>query len=384
MKTKNHICFLFFVGFVFFVVGCKGGTKTSQNKEESKTTGSIRGGLVKLDERMLQNIKIEEVSEKPMPTLLTVTGKVQCNEDKMTRILAPVSGQILNLAVKVGDTIKKGDTLFSINSREVAAAVSDYMGSQKDLDMAEKSYAMTKDLFEHLAASRISLQQAENELAKAKVQVARAKESLLVLGVNMNEKEKTDGLNALIPIRASMDGTVIERHLTEGQFVQPDNNPLVTIADLTTLWVLADVYERDLHLVKIGQKAEVITAAYPELCCMANVIRIGDVVDPVTRTVKVRFLVSDPTLSLKPEMFASVSIVLDEAARVLTVPEKAVFTEGGQNFVYVSTNDKEFSRKQVEITTGESGQLRILSGLKPGEKVVNDGVLLLSQQEDRI
>jgi membrane fusion protein, heavy metal efflux system len=384
MRSKYYIFSLFTVCLVFFVVGCKGGTRTSQNNGESKTTGSIRGGLVKIDERMIQNIKVEEVCETPLSTLLTVTGKVQCNEDKMTHTLAPVSGQIMNLRVKVGDTVKKGDILFYINSREVASAVSDYMGSQKDLDMAEKNHAMIKDLFEHQAASRISLQQAENELAKAKVQVARTKESLLVLGVKVNEKEKDHGLNAFIPIRAPMDGTVIERHLTEGQFVQPDNNPLITIADLTMLWVLADVYERDLHLVKIGQKAEVTTAAYPELCLIANVIHIGDVVDPVSRTVKVRFLVSDSKLGLKPEMFASVSIVLDESTRVITVPEKAVFTESGQNFVYVSTNDNEFSRKQVEITTDGSGQLRIVSGLKSGEKVVSEGALLLSQQEDRI
>lgn len=384
MRSKYRILYLFFVTFIFFVIGCKGGTRTSQNNGQSQSTGPARGDSVRIDGRMLQNIKIEEVCEKSIPTLLTVTGKVQCNEDRMTRILPPVSGPILNLSVKIGDVVKKGDILFNINSREVASAVSDYIGSKNDLDMAEKNYAMVNDLFQHQAASRISLQQAETELTKAKVQVARSKESLLVLGIDVEGKEKNDGLNALIPIRAPMDGTVIEKRLTEGQFVQPDNNPLITIADLTTLWVLADIYEHDLHLVKIGQKAEVVTAAYPELCFIANVIHIGDVVDPATRTVKVRFLLSDSKLSLKPEMFASVSIVLDESARVLIVPEKAVFTQGGQNYVYVSTNDMKFSRKQVEITTSEPGQLRVLSGLKPGEKVVSDGALLLSQQEDTI
>ena len=373
MKSSQYIFSLLTISLMFFTFGCKGGGKTS------KTTLT---NLLKLDEKMMENIKIEEVSEKPIPTLLTVTGKVQCNEDQMNRVLAPVSGQVLNLKVKIGDTVNKGDVLFYINSRDVATAVSEYLASQKDLDLAEKNCAMTKDLFEHQASSRISLQQAENELAKTRVQSARAEESLRVLGVGVNEV--SGGLNSLIPIRASISGTVIERHLTEGQFVQPDNNPLVTITNLSTLWVLADIYERDLHLVKVGQKAEVTTAAYPELCFVAQVSNISDMVDSTTRTVKVRFLVTNSNLCLKPEMFASVSLFLDESTRVLTVPEKAVFTEGGQNFVYIGTDEREFSRKQVEVTSDESGRLKVLSGLKPGEKVVSEGALLLSLQEDKI
>lgn len=380
MKSSKFVFSLITVSLMFLSFGCKGGGKTSD--KESKDSTTTLTNLIKLDEKMMGNIKTEAVCEIPMPTLLAITGKVQCNEDQMNRVLAPVSGQVLNLKVKIGDTVNKGDILFYINSRDVATAVSECLASQKDLDLAEKNYAMTKDLFEHQASSHISLQQAENELAKTKVQAARAEESLRVLGVNVNEV--SSGLNSLIPIRASINGTIIERHLTEGQFVQPDNNPLVTITNLSSLWILADIYERDLRLVKVGQKAEVTTAAYPELCFVAYVSNISDIVDATTRTVKVRFLVTNSNLSLKPEMFASVSLFLEESTRVLTVPEKAVFTEGGQNFVYAGTDDREFSRKQVEVTSDESGRLKVLSGLKAGEKVVSEGALLLSLQEDKI
>lgn len=389
MKLLRYTRLLLMVSMICSFVGCKNGSNTSDKTHDSgekaqsdmESKDSTVAATVRLDRDMLENIKIEEAREKAAPVLLTVTGKVQCNGDRMSRILAPVSGQVLNLRVKIGDTVRQGNVLFSINSRDITSTVSDYLTSLKDLDLAEKNYAMNKDLFEHQASSRISLQQAENDLAKAKVQVKREEESLKVFGVDV--KDISTGANSLIQIRSPLAGTVIERHLTEGQYIQPDNNPLITVADLSTLWVLADVYERDIHLVKIGQKAKVTTAAYPDTNFVANVIYIDDLVDPVTRTVKVRFLVSDPKLRLKPEMFASVSIFLDESAHVLMVPERAVFTDGGQNFIYVNTGENEFSRRNVDVVTDGSGQLRVLSGLKAGEKVVSEGALLLCLQEDK-
>lgn len=386
MKLLHYTCLLLMVSLICTIGGCKRESGTSDKTDDSgkKTqsgTDSTVVASIKLDKDMLKNIKIEEVCEKSAPILLTVTGKVQCNEDRLARILAPVSGQVLNLWVKTGDAVQQGDVLFSINSRDIASAVSDYLTSLKDLDMAEKNYDMVKDLFEHRASSHISLRQAENDLAKAKVQVARTEGSLKVFGVNV--KDISNGANSLIQIRSPLTGTVIERHLTEGQYIQPDNNPLMTVADLSTLWVLADVYERDIHLVKNGQKALVSTAAYPDMAFVANVIYIDNLMDPVTRTVKVRFLVSDSKLGLKPEMFASVSLFIDESAHVLMVSERAVFIEGGQNFIYVGTGECEFSRRKVDVAADGSGLLRVLSGLKAGEKIVSEGALLLCSLEDK-
>jgi cobalt-zinc-cadmium efflux system membrane fusion protein len=288
---------------------------------------------------------------------------------------------VLQLNIKVGDTVHKGETLFFMKSREVAAAVTEHLESHKDLDLAEKTFAMTKDLFEHQAASRISLQQAESEVAKERARVARNEEALRVLGVDVHESDSYGDMSSRIPIKTPLSGTVIERHLTEGQFVQPDSNPLLIIADLSSIWVLADIFERDLHRVQVGQKAEVTTEAYPENQFVARVSYISEVIDPATRTVKVRFLVSNPGPKLKPEMFASVKLFLDESVRGLTVPVKAVFTESGRNFVYVRVNNREFARRQVEIAPDGTARLRVSSGLKVGDKIVSEGAVLLRQQE---
>ena len=393
MNRKNAVTSFPLIALAFWMAGCGSGASSSTTATSSagqaeasaprENALSAESNMLKLDEAMITRIKVEEVSEQPIPRLLTATGKVQFNEDRMARILAPVNGQVQQLRVKVGDILHKGENLFFIKSREVAAAVTEHLESHKDLDLDEKTYAMTKDLFEHQAASRISLQQAESDLAKAKARVARTEESLRVLGLDVHEMNPSGDLNSRIPVRTPLAGTVIERPVTEGQFVQPDSTPLLTIADLSSVWVLADIFERDLSQVKVGQRAEVKTEAYPEHRFMARVTRIGDIVDPATRTVKVRFLVSNPGVRLKPEMFASLILFLDESERGLTVPANAVFTERSRNFVYVRIADREFARRQVEVLADGSGRLRISSGLKQGEKVVSDGVLLLRQQEGR-
>ena len=177
------------------------------------------------------------------------------------------------------------------------------LASQKDLELSEKTFAMTKDLFEHDAASRMSLQQAENDLAKARAKVAQTEEVLRVLGFDEAAASSTAPLASRMPIRAPIAGTVIERTITNGQFVGSESTALLTIADLSTVWVQADVFERDLHRIAAGQKADVTTAAYPDDHFGAEVARIGTVVDAQTRTAKMRFVVANPGLRLKPGMF---------------------------------------------------------------------------------
>jgi membrane fusion protein, heavy metal efflux system len=337
--------------------------------------------IVTLDEPMMKNVTVEELKEKSLPQVLTATGKVQFNEEQMARILAPVSGQVQQLHIKIGDTLKAGAVLFFIYSRDVAAALDEYYESQNDRDLADKTSAMTQDLFAHQAVSRMTLQRAENDLAKAKARVIRTTETLRALGVELHNGRPSTEASARVPVRSPLNGTVIERAVTEGQFVQPDNTSLVTIADLSTVWVAADIFERDLHLVQPSQKAEVTTTAYPEQRFVAQVAHVSDVVDATTRTVKVRFLAANPDGRLKPEMFASVSLFLAEAKPTLTITPQAVFTEGGRTFTYVKTGERDFTRRPIE-TAPNDGELKVLSGLQAGEFVVSDGALMLRLQED--
>ena len=367
------------MGALLATTGCQKSaiSEADAAAPDAKSSKGDSSNEVELDPAMLANIHVEAVRSESGRNSLSGTGKVQLNDDRTVRILAPLPGQVIDFHLGVGDPIEKDQVLFSIKSREVASLVSDYLQSQRDLDLAQKTYNMNKDLFEHQAASRISFQQAENDLAKANTQVARGEEALRVLGIDPKEAVRDGGLRSLIPVRTPMGGTLIERNLTPGQYVQGDSTALLTIADLSSVWVLVDVFERDIHLVRAGQKVQVVAAAYPDRRFPASVERISDKVDPDSRTLKVRLLVSNPNFLLKPEMFITSSLELSGGGAALSVPAGAVFTEAGKSYVFVAKTDRRFERRQIVATPDADGRLRVTGGLRVGDRVVSDGAMLV-------
>jgi membrane fusion protein, heavy metal efflux system len=369
------------VGLAAGLAACQARSESPAPATQMKAKSNPDAEVVHIDRNMLANVRIEPAREQSLSRLLTATGKVQFNEDRTARVLAPLPGQVLDLSLRVGDPVTKDQVLFSLKSREVAALVADYQQTQRDQDLATKTFNMTKDLYEHDAASRISFQQAEADVTKAKSQVARAEESIRVLGLDPSQVLETSGMRTLVPVRAPLSGTVIERNMTAGQFVQADATALLTIADLTTVWVMVDVFERDLHLVHPGQRVQVTAAAYPDRRFTARVDRISDRLDPETRTLKVRLLVANSGMLLKPEMFITASLVLNESVRAVTIPAAALISEGDRSYAFVADAGGSFERREVVATPDGEGRMRVTSGIKPGDRVVADGALLLRSRQ---
>jgi cobalt-zinc-cadmium efflux system membrane fusion protein len=334
-----------------------------------------------LDAAQLGHIKTEELSTHSGGGTIVATGTVEFNADRIARILAPVAGQVQDLRLNVGDDVRRGDTLFVLSSREVAAAIAEHLASQKDLDLAEKTFAMTKDLFEHDAASRIAMQQSENDVAKSRAKVAQTAEVLRVLGFDESAVANSATLPSHVPIRAPLSGIVTERTITNGQFVGTESTPLMTVADLSSVWVQADVFERDLHSIAAGQKADVTTAAYSEDHFSAEVARVGTVVDAQTRTAKIRFVTANPGLRLKPGMFTTATLQIPGVDTALTAPAKAVFVEDGRSFMYVQIGAAEFERREVEVVAAAGARVHVTRGIAVGDRIVSDGVLLLRARE---
>jgi cobalt-zinc-cadmium efflux system membrane fusion protein len=334
-----------------------------------------------LDAAQLGHIKIEELSTHSGGGTIVATGTVEFDADRIARILAPVAGQVQDLRLNVGDDVRRGDTLFVLSSREVAAAIAEHLASEKDLDLAEKTFAMTKDLFEHDAASRIAMQQSENDVAKSRAKVAQTAEVLRVLGFDEGAVANSSALPSHVPIRAPLSGIVTERTITSGQFVGTESTPLMTIADLSSVWVQADVFERDLHSIAAGQKADVTTAAYPDDHFSAQVARVGTVVDAQTRTAKIRFVTANPGLRLKPGMFTTATLQIPGVDTALTAPAKAVFVEDGRSFMYVQTGAGEFERREVEVVAAGANRVHVMRGIAVGDRIVSEGVLLLRARE---
>jgi cobalt-zinc-cadmium efflux system membrane fusion protein len=325
-------------------------------------------------------LKVAPVTESTEAGVAAATGRVTFNEDRVSRVGSPLNGRILELLVKPGDKVKKGQPLVVIASPDAQGAITDLIAAEADISVARKNLERNKRLYADQAVPQKDVLQAEGDFTKAAAAVDRARGKLEVLGID--PKQKT----ARFTLRAPIDGTCVERPATAGMEVRADAGaPLLTIADLASLWVLADVYERDLGQVATGQSATVRVPAYPTEAFTGKVSHVGDLVDPQTRTVKLRVVVDNKDGRLKPEMFAKVMLSaarVDGAPKILSVPAEAVLSDGEASAVIVARESGRFQKRTIEVGAEQDGKVRILAGLSPGENVVVEGALFIKAEID--
>ncbi|HXH85684.1 MAG TPA: efflux RND transporter periplasmic adaptor subunit [Nitrospira sp.] len=316
---------------------------------------------------------------------LSLAGKVAYGEDRYSKISSPLQGRVIEVRAHLGDRVKAGDVLLVVDSPEIAQAYSEYVKEDSDLQYATRAYGLAKDLYEDKAMPLKDLKQAENELVKARAEFRRAKEHLLSLRIPAEELTKPldkQKITSRFEMKSPLTGIVVERSVTPGQSVGGDvNQVLFTVADLDMLQVVADVYERDLALVKEGQFAKVKVEAYPDRDFPATVAAIGDVVDPASRTIKLRAWVNNQDHKLKPEMFARLLLQVGDATRILAVPKEAVLEVDGKQFVYLVEDSNRYVKQEVKAANFTTDQMRILEGLTPGQRIVIKGAVLIKGQE---
>jgi membrane fusion protein, heavy metal efflux system len=316
---------------------------------------------------------------------LSLSGKIAYGEDRYSKISSPLQGRVVEVRAHLGDRVKAGAVLLVIDSPDIAQAYSEYVKEDSDLQYATRSHELAKDLYSNKALPLKDLKQAENELVKARAEFRRAKERLLSLRVPAEELNKPldkQQITSRFEMKSPLTGIVVERVVTPGQSVGGDaNQVLFTVADLDMLQVVADVYERDLALVKEGQFAKVKVEAYPEVDFPATVASVGDVVDPASRTIKLRAWVNNQDHRLKPEMFARLHIQVGDATKILVVPKEAVLESDGKQFVFVVEESNRYVRHEVKVSNFTPDQVRVLEGLTPGQRIVTKGAVLIKGQE---
>jgi len=316
---------------------------------------------------------------------LSLSGKIAYGEDRYSKISSPLQGRVVEVRAHLGDRVKAGAVLLVIDSPDIAQAYSEYVKEDSDLQYATRSHELAKDLYSNKALPLKDLKQAENELVKARAEFRRAKERLLSLRVPAEELNKPldkQQITSRFEMKSPLTGIVVERMVTPGQSIGGDaNQVLFTVADLDMLQVVADVYERDLALVKEGQFAKVKVEAYPEVDFPATVASVGDVVDPASRTIKLRAWVNNQDHRLKPEMFARLHIQVGDATKILVVPKEAVLESDGKQFVFVVEEPNRYVRHEVKVSNFTPDQMRVLEGLTPGQRIVTKGAVLIKGQE---
>lgn len=310
-------------------------------------------------------------------TPLTLTAKLAYAEDRFSKISSPLQGRVIDVRVKLGDHVNAGDILLVMDSPSITAAYTDYAKEIAELGLAKRNYKLAKDLYELHALPLKEYKQAENDLRREHAEFRQAKERLLSLRVPAAELEKPPTQQTIVSrfeLKSPLAGTVVDRDVTPGQLVGNDiNQVLFTVADLDTLQVIADVYEKDLGVLEVGQLGHVRVDAYADLDFPATITAIGDVVDAMTRTITVRAWVHNPTRRLKPGMFARLTIPI-EGQESIVIPSDTV-TEGGPHaFVYVELSPGRYDKRAIKVERLDQDRLRVVTGLAAGERVVKSGV----------
>ncbi|MCC2641698.1 MAG: putative Acriflavine resistance protein [Nitrospira sp.] len=373
--------------FLVLLVGILALPACSQTQEpnSSPAATSSTNVLSESGAQAAAQVETSVVDFKPVQPELVLVGKIAYGEDRYSKISSPLQGRVVEVRARLGDRVEAGSTLLVIDSPDITAAYSEFVKEASELEYSTRAQELAKELYATKALALKDLKLAENDLIKARAEFRRAKERLLSLRIAATELEKPlaqQRITSRFEMKSPLTGTVVERTVTPGQSVGNDAGQLLfTVADLDRLQVVADVYERDLALVKVSQVGRINVEAYPQTDFASVVASIGDVVDPSTRTIKVRAWVDNREQHLKPEMFARLKLDIGDTKPFLTIPKEAVVEIDGKHFVYVVEAASHYARREVRVSNVSSDQVRILEGLTAGQRIVTKGVVLIKGQE---
>jgi cobalt-zinc-cadmium efflux system membrane fusion protein len=307
---------------------------------------------------------------------LVATGSVSPDVSRNVPVISLASGRVVAIHARLGDTVQKGQLLLSVRSSDVASGFSDYRKAVSDETLARTQLERAQDLYSHGAVSMNDLQVAQNAEAKAKVDVETMAERLRLLG---NDPEKP---NSFVDIFAPVSGVITDQQVTDSAGVQALSGPNpFTISDLSHVWIVCDVYENDLSLVRVGESADIRLNAYPTQVFKGSVSNIGASLDPALRTAKVRIQVENPGI-MRFGMFVSVTFHGQTTDMHAAVPASAVLHLRDRDWVYVQAGNGQFTRLEVKGGAMLPGNMQeITAGLKPGQTVVSNALVLQNTVE---
>jgi cobalt-zinc-cadmium efflux system membrane fusion protein len=291
-------------------------------------------------------------------------------------VISQVGGPVTRILVIPGQHVRKGEPMLEVSSPDYSQLLDAYLKAADASRLSEKNYARAQDLYQHHAIAQRDLEQAESDRNQARADLNAAEEGMKILGIK-NPGQLANAPSAQIPVLAPISGEVVERLVSPGQVVQAGQTQAFTISDLSTVWVLANVYQADLAYVHSGEDVSVKTDAYPG-AFHGRISYISPALDPNTRTLQARVVVDNPGEKLKRDMYCTVTVTAVKVANAIAVPNASVLhDENNQPFVYVAVDANQFGRREVETGASENGLTQILKGIHPGDKVVGDGSLFL-------
>lgn len=357
-KLKLGLMGLCLAGMAAAVSGCGDSRQTSTQASPKSPANA-------------DPVRYVKVVEQSIPDTLELAAKAQADPTKVVRIFPPASGRVVAIDVKPGDHVRRGQTLGILNSSDVASARSDYAKANIEAERARRVLDRQKLLFEHGAAAEKDYIDARAQADAARAELARAQQRLELLNVSPTASSDR------VPLIAPASGVVLDVSAAAGEFSKSleSANPLITIADLSAIWIVGDVYEKDIAKLDHGKPVTITLQAYPGQQWSGRIESISGALDPVTRTLKVRVALANADQRIKPDMFGTIH-VKSGTHQALVVPATAIIREGSTTTTFVKSGGR---TEQRAVTTGQTidGNVEITGGLHAGDEVAAEGAELL-------
>ena len=338
---------------------------------------------IDLSPQEFAKFNVEPVGEHDFKIQREAVGNIDFNQEMSVQVFAPFSGRIISLSAKAGDDVQKGAPLFTIDNPDLLEAESKLISAAGTHNVTTRARERAKQLYEVQGVSQKDLDQAVADQQSAEGALRAARDALRIFGKTDAEMDRVVAerkVDSVLAVHSPIAGRITARNAAPGLFVQPGNAPApYSVADVSTMWMLANVAETDFPLLQLGQEVAVDVKAYPGRLFRGQIVNIGASVDPSTRRVLVRSEVRDPKHELRPGMFATFQIRTGRIVRSPAVPLSGVVREGdGTMTVWVNSEARRLVRRTVKVGLQQDGLHQILDGLKPGERVATEDALFLS------
>lgn len=367
--------------------GCDGPPPNATGANPPAATPST--SLVRLTAEELKGagITVQPVTRGEFRTIRDFPGTVEPNEHALAEITTLVRGRVIDVYADLGREVKGGTLLALLYSSELGMAQSAYLKATAKLNVAERAFRRAELLLKEKVIGLAELQRREGEMLSLRAELREARDRLLILGLtdeDLRNLDRNHTIRSHVPVVAPFDGRVIARNLTKGEVVETTEK-LFVVADLTDVWVTAVIPEKDIPYIRpdqtgSGQSVEVHVAAYPGQAFQGRITYVGDVLDPATRTMRLRLELPNPERKLKPAMYATVRVYSEPEPNTLLIPEAAVQRDRDRQFVFVEREPSVFEARDVKLGHSNGREITVKDGLLEGESIVTSGAFVLKSE----
>jgi cobalt-zinc-cadmium efflux system membrane fusion protein len=336
--------------------------------------------LFSVPQEQMAHVQVVTVEPTQLRRVLRLPGTVAYNSFETTPVITQISGPVSRILIVPGEIVRAGQPMLYVASPDFAQLRTNYLKAKDALALAQRSHARAQDLYQHRVIAQADLEQAESTVNQAQADLQATEQGLKVVGIGHPESLSKDTTMPEVPVLAPISGEAVERLASPGQVIQAGATQVFTISNMGSVWVLANVYERDMGSVHNGDSVAIQTDAYPEEF-HGRISYIAAALDPNSHTLQVRIVTQNPGQKLKKDMYVTAIVQAGAIANALTVPDSAVLRDAqNEPFVYVEVSPNQFGQRSVTIGDTTDGKTQVLGGLKTGERVIADGSLFLQFQ----